>query len=74
MRQRNLTKRTLNIILSLLKMESQLQESFSFPAQEFAKTFFSTLPTDQRFLQVTHQKFLPNSSLESSTIEFLLGL
>ena len=55
-------------------MESQLQESFSFPAQEFAKTFFSTLPTDQRFLQVTHQKFLPNSSLESSTIEFLLGL
>ena len=31
------------------------------------------LPTDSRFLQVTHQKFPPSSSLDSDKIEFTLN-
>jgi hypothetical protein len=29
-------------------MESQLQESLTYPAQEYAKSFFHRYPTDQR--------------------------
>ena len=53
-------------------MESQLQESLTFPAQEYAKSFFHRYPTDQRFLQVTHQKFVPSSNIDGRTITFLL--
>jgi hypothetical protein len=53
-------------------MESQLLESSTFPAQQYAQSFFSTLPTDARFLQCTFQKISPSSSIDGSTIEFSL--
>ena len=53
-------------------MESQLTEAGTFPAQVYAESFFSRLPTDARFLQCTHQKFMPSSSIDGKTIEFNL--
>ena len=53
-------------------MESQLIEASTFPAQQYAQSFFSSVPTDARFLQCTFQKIMPASSLDGSTIEFNL--
>ena len=53
-------------------MESQLSEAGTFPAQVYAESFFSQLPTDARFLQCTYQKFMPSSSIDGKTIEFNL--
>ena len=53
-------------------MESQLSEAGTFPAQVYAESFFSSLPTDARFLQCTYQKFMPSSSIDGKTIEFHL--
>jgi hypothetical protein len=53
-------------------MESQLIETSTFPAQQYAESFFSSLPTDARFLQCSFQKIMPSSSLDGSTIEFNL--
>ena len=53
-------------------MESQLTEAGTFPAQVYAESFFSKLPTDSRFLQCTYQKFMPTSSIDRKTIEFNL--
>ena len=53
-------------------MESQLTEAGTFPAQIYAESFFSKLPTDARFLQCTYQKFMPSSSIDGKTIEFNL--
>ena len=53
-------------------MESQLFEAGTFPAQIYAESFFAKLPTDGRFLQCTHQKFMPSSSIDGKTIEFNL--
>jgi hypothetical protein len=53
-------------------MESQLSEAGTFPAQIYAESFFSNLPTDARFLQCTYQKFMPSSSIDGKTIEFHL--
>lgn len=54
-------------------MEAQLTQALSFPAQEYAQSFFKEIPTDSRFLQSTYQKFPPSSSLEAKTIEFTLS-
>ena len=53
-------------------MESQIQQSLTYPSQAYAQSFFAKYPIDARFLQVTHQKFVPTSSIDSSTIEFCL--
>lgn len=53
-------------------MEAQLVESSTFPAQQYAESFFASVPTDSRFLQCTFQKVMPSSSLDGSTIEFNL--
>jgi hypothetical protein len=53
-------------------MESQIQQALTYPSQAYAQSFFAKLPTDARFLQVTHQKFVPSSTIDSSTIEFCL--
>jgi hypothetical protein len=53
-------------------MESQLAEAGTFPAQVYAESFFSKIPTDARFLQCTYQKFNPTSSIDGKTIEFKL--
>jgi hypothetical protein len=53
-------------------MEAQLTEASTFPAQVYANSFFSSLPTDARFLQSTFQKFVPTSSIDGKTIEFNL--
>ena len=53
-------------------MEAQLNESSTIPSQIYAESFFSDFPTDARFLQCTHHKVMPTSSVESSTIEFNL--
>lgn len=53
-------------------MEAQLTESSTFPAQIYANSFFSNLPTDARFLQNTFQKIVPSSSINGKIIEFIL--
>lgn len=54
-------------------MEAQLNQAGTFAAQNYAESFFRQLPTDSRFLQVSFQKFPPNSSLDSDTIQFVLN-
>jgi hypothetical protein len=53
-------------------MEAQLTESSTFPAQIYANSFFSSLPTDARFLQNTFQKIVPSSGINGKIIEFIL--
>jgi hypothetical protein len=53
-------------------MEGQLKEALTYPAQLYAQSFFFKVPTDSRFLQVSYQKFMPSSTLESKTLEFTL--
>ena len=54
-------------------MEAQLNQAGTFAAQSYSESFFRQLPTDSRFLQVSYQKFPPNSSLDSDTITFVLN-
>ena len=54
-------------------MEAQLNQASTFAAQNYADSFFRQLPTDSRFLQVSFQKFPPNSSLDCETIQFNLS-
>ena len=54
-------------------MEAQLNQASTFAAQSYADSFFRQLPTDSRFLQVSFQKFPPNSSLDCETIQFTLN-
>ena len=53
-------------------MEAQLVETSTFPAQQYAESFFASVPTDSRFLQCSFQKIMTASSLDGSTIEFNL--
>ena len=54
-------------------MEAQLNQAGTYAAQSKAESFFRQLPTDSRFLQVSFQKFPPNSSLDVENIQFLLN-
>ena len=54
-------------------MEAQLNQAGTYAAQSYAESFFRQLPTDSRFLQVSFQKFPPNSSLDVENIQFLLN-
>ena len=54
-------------------MEAQLNQAGTFAAQNYADSFFRQLPTDSRFLQVSFQKFPPNSSLDAEDIQFTLN-
>ena len=54
-------------------MEAQLNQAGTFAAQNYADSFFRQLPTDSRFLQVSLQKFPPNSSLDAENIQFNLN-
>ena len=51
-------------------MESQLYDSSTVPAQEFAQSFFARVPTDSRFLQTTFHRIVPSSNIEADVIEF----
>ena len=53
-------------------MEAQLTQAGTYAAQNYADSFFRQLPTDSRFLQVSFQKFPPNSSIDAETIQFVL--
>jgi hypothetical protein len=53
-------------------MEGQLKEALTYPAQLYAQSFLKKIPTDSRFLQCTHQKFMSNNTLDSTTLEFTL--
>lgn len=53
-------------------MEGQLRQALTYPAEQYAQSFFRQLPTDSRFLQCTYQKFMPNSNIDAKTIEFNL--
>lgn len=53
-------------------MESQLTEALTFPATSYSANFFHPLPSDDRFLQNTFQKFMPSTSLDEPSIEFCL--
>ena len=54
-------------------MEAQLTQAGTYAAQNYADSFFRQLPTDSRFLQVSFQKFPPNSSIDAETIQFVLN-
>ena len=53
-------------------MESQLTEALTFPATSYSSNFFHPLPSDDRFLQNTFQKFMPSSSIDEPQIDFCL--
>lgn len=53
-------------------MEAQLSEANTFPSESYAQSFFNELPTDNRFLCVSHHKIMPTSSLDGKTITFIL--
>ena len=53
-------------------MEGQLSEANTFPSQSYAQSFFSLLPTDSRFLQVSSIKIPPSASIDSNTLTFVL--
>ena len=53
-------------------MESQLTEALTFPATSYSSNFFHALPSDDRFLQNTFQKFMPSSSIDEPQIDFCL--
>lgn len=52
-------------------MEAQLNEANTFPSQSYAQSFFSKLPTDNRFLQRTFAPIPLKSSLKGKTITFV---
>ncbi len=52
-------------------MEAQLNEANTFPTQSYAESFFSELPTDNRFLQRTFVPIPLKSSLKGKTITFV---
>lgn len=52
--------------------EAQLQPFGTVPAQDFARSFFRSPPTDARYIQCTYQKYTPSSSIDSDTIVFQL--
>ena len=54
-------------------MEAQLHQAGTYAAQNYADSFFRQLPTDSRYLQVSFQKFPPQSSLDSTVIQFVLN-
>ena len=54
-------------------MESQLNQAGTYAAQNYADSFFRELPTDSRYIQVSYQKYPPNSSLDSTTLDFTLN-
>ena len=54
-------------------MEAQLNQAGTFAAQSYADSFFRQLPTDSRFLQVSFQKFPPNSGLDAENLTFMLN-
>jgi len=51
-------------------MEAQLTEPYSYPAEEFAKSWFHTYPVDSRFLNTSYQVFMPTSSIDAQIITF----
>ena len=54
-------------------MEAQLNQAGTYAAQNYADSFFRQLPTDSRFLQVSFQKFPPNTSIDVENIQFVLN-
>ncbi len=52
-------------------MEAQLNEANTFPSQSYAQSFFTKLPTDNRFLQKTFVPIPLKSSLKGKTITFV---
>jgi len=59
-----------NPIKHKFHMEAQLVEPLSFPSQNYAESFFHSLPTDSRFLNCNFQKFMPSTTLDADTITF----
>ena len=55
-------------------MESQLTEALTFPATSYSANFFHPLPSDDRFLQNTFQKFMPNGSIDEPTMNMLFSI
>lgn len=54
-------------------MESQLQASSTFAATAYADSYFEILPSDDRFINVTYQRFPPESIVDNKTIKFALS-
>jgi len=53
-------------------MEAQLTEVNTFPSQSYQQSFFSFLPSDQRFLQNSYIKITPTGHIDLRTLSFIL--
>lgn len=53
-------------------MEAQLSEANTFPSQSYTQSFFTRLPTDNRFLQSASIRVPPSASIDSNTLTFVL--
>ena len=51
-------------------MEAQQTEPLTWPSQNYAASFFATLPRDSRFLNCNFQKIVPSSNIDGETITF----
>ena len=51
-------------------MEAQQTEPLTWPSQNYAASFFATLPRDSRFLNCNFQKIVPTSNLDGRTLTF----
>ena len=51
-------------------MEAQQTEPLTWPSQNYASSFFATLPRDSRFLNCSFQKIVPSSNIDGKTITF----
>jgi len=53
--------------------EAVLSGVNTFSAQDYTESFFASVPSDERFISSSYQKFPPESSIDGKTIVFVLS-
>jgi len=53
--------------------EAVLSGVNTFSAQDYTESFFASVPSDERFIASSYQKFPPESSIDGKTIVFTLS-
>jgi len=53
--------------------EAVLSGENTFSAQDYTESFFASVPSDERFISCSYQKFPPESSIDGKTIVFVLS-
>lgn len=62
-----------NINFNFIEMEATLTEPISYPAESYVQTFFHKYATDSRFINCSYLKFLPNTTLDADSQQFVLS-